>query len=317
MVEAESFYNIYCLKKLTIEGNRITEIKKKALSDSQAQYLEIKGNEIKSIESGAFHVNVSDSANIFSNKLNDIQSEAFVLRTPRIFRFLNNTVGNLYPYAFQMVATEKIDLISNTFKRIARHAFHAIQTVGNAKITIAVTVEKFDSGAFDLNESLFISSLQKLDINIENICDCGLIILLDTLFSTITDATWRDGTSIRSVIRNSVSCKTDKGMEKVYIFALFHDCPSSSAILLASIGGAISVVLAIVGIGVMMVVRVKTKFRRTNERPSKVWMMRAYTESECKVEEEFVHPLETVRENRPAFIANQSERAPTEMHCTL
>ncbi|KAK4016041.1 hypothetical protein OUZ56_031003 [Daphnia magna] len=308
MIESESFYNVHCLKKLTIEGNTITEIKSKALSDSQAQYLDIKANEIKSIESGAFHVNVTDSANISSNKLNDIQSEAFVLRTPRIFKFLNNTVGNLYPYAFQLAATEKVDLISNTFKRIARHAFHAIKTMGDAKITIAITIDKFDSGAFDLNESLLISSLQKVDIKMVEICDCRLVVLLDTLFSANSDPKRRGGTSVRSVIRDSVSCKTDKGMEKLLIFALFHDCQSSSTVLFASIGGVILVVLLLVGVGVTMVVRRKKKFRRSNTGTSKVWMMHVYTESECKVEEEFVHPLETVGENGTVFFTNQSEK---------
>ncbi|XP_057373839.1 uncharacterized protein LOC130694766 [Daphnia carinata] len=307
LVESESFFNVSCLKKLTIEGNSIMEIKSKALSDSEAQYLVIKSNEIRSIENGAFHVNVTDSATIASNKLNDIQSEAFVLHTPRIFKFLNNTVGNLYPYAFQLAAKEKIDFISNTFKRIARHAFHAIKTMGSAKITIAITIEKFDNGAFDLNESLLNSSLQKVDIKMIEICDCRLEILLDTLFSTHGDPKRKEGTNVRSIIRDSVSCKTDKGMEKFLIFALFHGCQSST-VLFASIGGVTLVVLLLFGIGVTLVVRRKKKFRRSNTGTSKVWMMHAYTESECKVDEEFVHPLETVGENGPVLFTNQSEK---------
>jgi hypothetical protein len=296
-MESETFYNTSCLKKLTLERNFIKEIRSKTITNGQTQYLHIKSNEIQSVEHGAFFLSVTDSANISSNKIRNIQSEAFVLRTPRIFLFLNNTVGNVFSYAFQLAATEKIDIMFSAFEKIARHAFREIKVVGYAKMTIALSLKKFDKGALDLNESLFVSSLQLVEIRLEMDCHCELQILVDNVFSSTLITNNSSKGDINSVLRDSVSCGLQNLTEKFSVFALSHHCQAPNAVLLISITCAIFGIVLLLGIIVKTIFRQKAKLRRLSMETSNGLVIRIYTETECKVEEEYTLPLETTGEN--------------------
>ena len=309
-MESETFYNTSCLKKLTLERNFIKEIRSKTITNGQTQYLHIKSNEIQSIEHGAFFLSVTDSANISSNKIRNIQSEAFVLRTPRIFLFLNNTVGNVFSYAFQLAATEKIDIMFSAFEKIARHAFREIKVVGYAKMTIALSFKKFDKGALDLNESLFVSSLQLVEIRLEMDCHCELQILVDNVFSSTFITNNSSKGDINSVLRDSVSCGLQNLTEKFSVFVLFHHCQAPNAVLLISITCAIFGIVLLLGIIVKTIFRQKAKLRRLSMETSNGLVIRIYTETECKVEEEYTVPLETTGENGFKFIAYQNDSMP-------
>lgn len=310
VMESETFYNTSCLKKLILERNFIKEIKSKTLINGETQYLHIKSNEIQSIEHGAFYLSVTDLANISSNNISDIQSEAFVLRTPRTFLFLNNTVENVFSYAFQLGATERIDIMFSAFAKIARHAFRDIKPIGYAKMMIVISLKKFDKGALELNESLFVSSLQLVEIRLEMDCDCELQILVDTVFSStlMTDLSSKD--DINSVLRDSVSCSLHNMTEKFLLFALSHYCQAPNVMLLLSITSAIFGILLLMSIIVTVIFRQKAKLRRMSVETSNGLVMRIYTETECKVEEEYTVPLETIGENGLLFTAKQNDYMP-------
>jgi hypothetical protein len=296
-MESETFYNTSCLKKFTLERNYIKEIKSKTFTNGQTQYLNIKSNEIQSIEHSAFYLSVTDLANISFNKISDIQSESFVLRTPRIFLFLNNTVENVFSYAFQLAVTERIDIKFSSFENIARHAFREIKTVGFAKMTMVLSSKKFDKGALDLNESLFISSLQLVEIQLERDCDCELQILVDSVISSTLNTDSSSKNDVRSALKDSVSCGVHNMTEKFLVFALSHHCQTPYVIVLVWITCVILGILFLMAIVVTAIFRQKAKLRRKSVQSSNGFVMRIYTETECQIEEEYTVPLETVGKN--------------------
>jgi hypothetical protein len=314
VMESEMFYNTSCLKKFTLEGNFIEEIKFKTLADGETQYLSIKSNTIQSIEHGAFQLSVTDSAHISSNRINVIQSEAFVLRTPRTFSFLNNTVGSVFSYAFQLAATESIDIKLSAFDSIARHAFRKIETVGKAKMAMALSIKKFDKGALDLDQSLFQkSSLQFFEIQLDRDCACELQVVVDTLFSPTLRRNASSKDDFNSVLRDFIFCRVRNESKKFYEFASSHHCQAPDVIMLVSITCAILAILLLMAVAVTMIFRQKAKLRRrTSVETSNGWVMHIYTETECQVKEEFTVPLESVGENGPEhdlllLTANQNE----------
>ncbi|EFX74220.1 hypothetical protein DAPPUDRAFT_252029 [Daphnia pulex] len=313
VMESEMFYNTSCLKKFTLEGNFIEEIKFKTLADGETQYLSMKSNQIQSIEHGAFQLSVTDSAHISSNRINVIQSEAFVLRTPRTFSFLNNTVGSVFSYAFQLAATESIDIKFSAFDHIARHAFRKIETVGNAKMTMVLSIKKFDKGALDLDQSLFKkSSLQFFEIQLDRDCDCELQVLVDTVFSPTLRRNASSKDDFNSVLRDFIFCRVRNESEKFSEFASSHHCQAPDVIMLVSITCAVVAILLLMAVAVTAIFRQKAKLRRTSVETSNGWVMHIYTETECQVKEEFTVPLESVSENGPEhdlllLTANQHE----------
>ncbi len=257
---------------------------------SEAQYLSIKSNEIKSMES-AFHLNVTDSAVISRNVIHEIQSEAFVLQSPRTFKFINNTVGNVYQYAFQLAAQERIDIISNIFERVSRHAFYQMQTILQAKIIIGFTIKKFDKGALDLNEAINVTALQMVDIKLEQDCVCNLQVSVNSLFTNFNEHLH----NLNTVVRDSVSCRVHNRTEKAIAFIL--SCKTPKVAVISSITVTVILLLLTAAVvAVVIAIRQREKLRKASaEATDRV--MRVYTEIECRVEEEFVLPLETVNEN--------------------
>lgn len=292
VTETESFYNTECLKKLTFEKNVIARMRSRTLADgSEAQYLSIKSNEIKSMES-AFHLNVTDSAVISRNVIHEIQSEAFVLQSPRTFKFINNTVGNVYQNAFQFAAQERIDIISNIFERVSRHAFYQMQlTTLQAKIIIGSTIKTFDKGALDLNEAIDVTALQMVDIKLEQDCVCNLQVSVNSLFTNFIEHLH----NLNTVVRDSVSCRVHNNRtEKAIAFIL--SCKTPKVAVISSITVTVILLLTAV-VAVVIAIRQREKLRRASASESTNRVMRVYREVECRVEEEFVLPLETVNEN--------------------
>ena len=293
VIESETFYDTKCLKKLTLEKNIISQIMSRTQTNGEAQYLNIKDNDIKIMEHGAIDLRVTESAIISHNVIDEIQSETFALKSPRIFKFINNTVGNIYQHAFQLEAKERIDIISNNFGRVSRHAFHQLQIRNQTKVIIGMSIKKFDKGALDLHETITVSALQIVDIKLDQDCVCNLQVSVKQLFTEFTKDSQNDSASIKTVVRDSVSCRVQNRTEKAIAFTF--SCKTPKVALIASI--TVTLVTILVLIAVVAVVAIR---QRANNPPKCLEttnrVMRVYTEIECRVEEEFALPLETVND---------------------
>lgn len=270
----------------------------------------MKNNQIRCIKNNAFDLNVTDLAHIHYNHFADIQSEAFALYSPRSFVFRENTVGILYTHAFKLEATEKIEINSSSFNKVTRHALHKIRVANEAKVTFKLSLKDFDKGAFDLDESLSVTALQLVDIQFDWECDCSdLQVRIEGLFSdAVVDPSSSDGASVKSIFQDSVSCNVKNGTEKVYVFTRSHHCQAQGSVqvankapnvvMIASIA-CTSIVFFVLGIiiAATVTVRKREKLRQGNLETQKNFVMHVYTETECKVEEEYAFPLETLNEH--------------------
>lgn len=297
MIQTESFYQISCLKKLTIENNLITEIESKTFHHGHSQYLSVKNNTVETIKNNAFHFSRIDyDAIITLNRVNNIQSEAFALQSVRTFHFHNNTVGAVYLHAFQLFVTEEIIIKFNSFENVARRAFYNIRTTNQTKMTLVLSLKQFERAALDLSESLSVSVLHLVDVRLDFNCECDLDVQLNFLFSQTSTESSKNVSSIPNIIRDSVSCNSDIGLEKFDRYKHKYQCHETNATLIGSIVTAL--LLLIILMGVAVAVRQWTNFRRTaSMKTQNSIVMRVYTEAECKVDEEYALPLEVLNEH--------------------
>lgn len=270
----------------------------RTLRDGVTQYLTITSNKIRCIKNNAFNLNVTDTAIITSNQILDIQSEAFSLKSPQMFRFYNNTVGIVYSHAFKLEASKKIDFNSSFFGKIARHAFHQMRTMDGTKIIFGLSVKKFDKGALDLDKSLSVSAMQTVDIKFDLDCECDMKTRVDFLFSDTAVVDLRvDDELMKNLLKDSVSCNIQNRTEKVEVFLRSHHCHLLSSpnivVTIVVVCGLLVLILLGLGIAVAVTMRKRTKISRKHGESQKAFVMRVYTETECKVEEEYTVPIET------------------------
>lgn len=287
-----------------LENNNISSIESRTLLGGITNYFKMKNNNITYIKNNAFELKVIESANIHSSHISHIQSEAFILNSLRNFHFRENTIGTLYTHAFKFKATERIDINSNSFNKIIRHALHTIQAADDAKVTFKLSLKDFDKGAFDLDESLSVTALQLVDIKLDWECDCDLQVRVETFFSdTVVDSS-SDGANVRSIFKDSVSCIYKNGTEKVYVFTRSNHCPNQgpvqvagktpNVVIIASVTCTLLLIFVLGIVIAILIVRKREKIRRESLETQKTYVMHVYHETECKVEEEYVLPLETL-----------------------
>ena len=349
-METESFHQLTCLKTLTLENNIIIgDVKRNTFLGLQVQYLNVRGNTIGSIENHGFDLNVIENAIVQGNALRDIQSESFVFQSPRVFKFVNNTVGTVYQHAFQLTARIRVDIELNTFGHLMRHVLHHARIGEGAKFTIRNnTIDKFEKDALELNETLTVASLQVSQIHLQMNCSCDLLTLVNNTLATAElqqQSNTNDGTSVRSVLIEAVTCRdqTDGSVKGIIAFNSLSICRrrpdkfwnrpghqnnikpnnnddqqqmSASQVVGLCIG--LLVVIIATAVAALFFIR-RQRQKRHNERKELAkanlkqsqskenlgaWMIavpetRIYKESEVRLEEEFVMPLEvmTVQSN--------------------
>lgn len=286
LIQTESFYNTNCLKKLTIQNNLITEIESGTLHDGSARYLEIKNNTIKSIKNRAFTFNRIDHVDITTNRVIDLQSQVFTVQTVQTFHFRNNTIGTIYPHAFQLFVSEEIIISFNSFEKVARHAFQKIRMANATKMRLAFSLKKFEKGFLDLSVSLPPSVLLLMDVWLDLKCECDL----DKQLETSTNLA-----RVSNIISDSVSCNSGNGTENARRFSNTKMCSQTNPIIIGSVVSAL--LLSVTCLGAGIAICYWTKLRRRGEKTQKSIVMRVYTETECKIDEEYALPLEIVNEH--------------------